>query len=82
MTHGAQHADGAWIGQPLKRREDHRLLVGSGRYVDDICPPGCSHVVLLRSPHAHARITRLDVEPARRARGVVAVVTGADVKHL
>jgi aerobic carbon-monoxide dehydrogenase large subunit len=82
MTHGAQHADGAWIGRPLKRREDHRLLVGSGRYVDDICPPGCSHVVLLRSPHAHARITGLDVEPARRARGVVAVVTGADVRHL
>jgi len=82
MTHGAQHADGAWIGRPLKRREDHRLLVGSGRYVDDICPPGCAHVVLLRSPHAHARIARLDVEPARRARGVVAVVTGADVKHL
>ena len=82
MTHGAQHAHGAWIGRPLKRREDHRLLVGAGRYVDDICPPGCAHVVLLRSPHAHARIARLDVEPARRARGVVAVVTGADVKHL
>jgi len=82
MTHGAQHADGAWIGRPLKRREDHRLLVGSGRYVDDICPPGCAHVVPLRSPHAHARITGLDVEPARRARGVVAVATGADVRHL
>jgi len=82
MTQGEQHADGAWIGRPLKRREDHRLLVGSGRYVDDISPPGCAHVVLLRSPHAHARITALDVEPARRARGVVTVVTGADVKHL
>jgi carbon-monoxide dehydrogenase large subunit len=82
MTQGARHADGAWIGRPLKRREDHRLLVGSGRYVDDICPSGCAHVVLLRSPHAHARITALDVEPARRARGVVAVVTGADVRHL
>ena len=82
MTQGAQHGDSAWIGRPLKRREDHRLLVGSGRYVDDICPPGCAHVVLLRSPHAHARIAALDVEPARRARGVVAVVTGADVRHL
>ena len=82
MTQGAQHVDGAWIGRPLKRREDHRLLVGAGRYVDDICPPGCAHVVLLRSPHAHARIVRIDVEPARRARGVVAVVTGADVSHL
>jgi carbon-monoxide dehydrogenase large subunit len=82
MTHGAQHADGAWVGRPLKRREDHRLLVGSGRYVDDISPPGCAHVVLLRSPHAHARIAKLYVEAARRARGVVAVVIGADVKHL
>jgi carbon-monoxide dehydrogenase large subunit len=71
-----------WVGRPLKRREDHRLLVGSGRYVDDISPPGCAHVALLRSPHAHARIARLDVEDARRAPGVLAVVTGADVKHL
>src|SRR3970040_1296876 len=82
MTHGAHHADGAWIGRPLKRGKDHRLLVGSGRYVDDISPHGCAHVVLLRSPHAHARIARLDVETARRAPGVVAVVTGADVKDL
>ena len=82
MAHGEGPADGAWIGRSLKRREDHRLLVGSGRYVDDISPPGCFHVVLLRSPHAHARITGLDVGPARRARGVVAVVTAADVKHL
>jgi aerobic carbon-monoxide dehydrogenase large subunit len=82
VTAAAQDADGAWIGRPLKRREDHRLLVGAGRYVDDICPPGCAHVALLRSPHAHARIARLDVEAARRAPGVLAVVTGADVKHL
>jgi len=71
-----------WIGQPLKRREDHRLLSGAGRFVDDLRPPRCAHVVLLRSPHAHARIARLDVEGARRAPGVVAVVTGAEVRHL
>src|SRR3970040_279025 len=82
MTHGAQHADGAWIGRPLKRREDHRLLVGAGRYVDDISPHGCAHVALLRSPHAHARIARLDVEAARRGPGVVAVVTCVDVYNL
>jgi carbon-monoxide dehydrogenase large subunit len=82
MAQGELPADGAWVGRPLKRREDHRLLVGSGRYVDDISPPGCAHVVLLRSPHAHARVVNLDVEAARRAPGVVAVVTGADVKHL
>jgi len=71
-----------WIGRPLKRREDHRLLVGSGRYVDDIRPPGCLHVALLRSPHGHARIARIDVEQARRAPGVVAVVLGGEVSHL
>ena len=71
-----------WIGRPLKRREDHRLLVGGGRFVDDLRPPGCAHLVLLRAPHAHARITRIGVERARRAPGVLAVVTGAEVSHL
>jgi carbon-monoxide dehydrogenase large subunit len=78
----AQSPDGGWVGRPLKRREDHRLLMGAGRYVDDIRPAGCLHVALLRSPHAHARIARVDVERARRAPGVVAVVTGAEVSHL
>jgi len=82
MKETGEHGDGGWIGRPLKRREDHRLLIGAGRYVDDIRPPGCTHVALLRSPHAHARIARLDVEAARRAPGVVAVVTGAEVSHL
>src|SRR2546430_5655668 len=71
-----------WIGQPLKPREDARLASGAGRVVVDLRPWGCVHVVLLRAPHAHARITRLDVERARRAPGVVAVVTGAEVRHL
>jgi aerobic carbon-monoxide dehydrogenase large subunit len=74
--------DGAWVGRPLKRREDYRLLTGSGRYVDDLLPPGCAHVVLLRSPHAHARISKLDLWAARQAPGVIAVVTGADVRQL
>ena len=76
-------ADGnGWIGRPLKRREDHRLLTGAGSFVDDLRPPGCAHVALLRSPHAHARIARLDVEAARRAPGVLLVVTGRDTAHL
>ena len=79
--HPDGHTDG-WIGRPLKRREDHRLLTGAGRYVDDLRPAGCAHVTLLRSPHAHARVVRVDVERARRAPGVVAVVTGAEVRHL
>jgi aerobic carbon-monoxide dehydrogenase large subunit len=76
------HDDRGYIGRPLKRREDPRLLTGAGRYVDDLAPPGCLHVVFVRSPHAHARITRLDLAPARRAAGVVAVVEGAQVAHL
>ena len=78
----AEHHGDGWVGRPLKRREDHRLLVGAGRYVDDIRPPGCLHVALLRSPHAHAVIAKVDVERARRAHGVVLAVTGAEVKHL
>jgi aerobic carbon-monoxide dehydrogenase large subunit len=77
-----ERTDGAWIGRPLRRREDRRLLTGSGRYVDDIRPAGCAHVALLRSPHAHARLAKLDVEGARGAPGVLAVVTGAEVSHL
>lgn len=71
-----------WIGRPLKRREDHRLLTGAGSYVDDLRPPGCVHAALLRSPHAHARIAHLDVQAARRDPRVLLVVTGKDVAHL
>jgi carbon-monoxide dehydrogenase large subunit len=82
MTPVDQGSDGGWIGRPLKRREDRRLLLGSGRYVDDLQPPGCAHVALLRSPHAHARIVRVDLERAGRAPGVITAVTGAEVSHL
>ena len=74
--------DGGWVGRPLKRREDRRLLTGAGRYVDDMRPAGCAHVVLLRSPHAHARIVTVDVDRAMRAAGVITVVTGGEVSHL
>src|SRR5258705_9028024 len=77
----ASAGDG-WVGQPLKRREDRRLLLGAGRYVDDIRPRGCGYVVLLRSPHAHARIVTVDVGAALRAPGVITVVTGHEVTHL
>src|SRR5919197_742030 len=82
MTPVDQCSDGGWIGRPLKRREDRRLLLGLGRYVDDLHPPGCAHVALLRSPHAHARIVRVDLERAGRAPGVITAVTGAEVSHL
>ncbi len=68
-----------WIGQPLRRLEDARLLTGQGRYTDDVRPEGAAHVAFTRSPHAHARIAAMDLAAARAAPGVIAVYTGADV---
>ncbi|PKB63774.1 MAG: hypothetical protein BZY80_05410 [SAR202 cluster bacterium Io17-Chloro-G2] len=68
-----------YTGQPLKRFEDHRLLIGQGSYVDDIKLPGMLHALVLRSPHAHARIASIDAGQALRAPGVVAVFTAADI---
>jgi carbon-monoxide dehydrogenase large subunit len=66
------------IGQPVRRKEDVRLLTGRGCYTDDIDMAGQAHLAILRSPHAHARIVALNLEPARQAPGVVAVLTGHD----
>ncbi|WP_327664170.1 MULTISPECIES: xanthine dehydrogenase family protein molybdopterin-binding subunit [unclassified Streptomyces] len=71
-----------WIGRPVPRVEDDRLLRGNGRYVDDIELPGAAEAAVLRSPHAHARIESVDVTAALDAPGVLAVWTGADVAHL
>ena len=69
------------IGQPVRREEDLRLLKGKGRYVDDVREPleACGHV--LRSPQAHARIVALDVRQAKAAPGVLAVLTGEDLRR-
>ena len=67
------------VGAPLKRLEDPRLLVGGGRYVDDIVRPGMVHAVIARSTHAHARIRRIDVSRALSHPGVLACVTAADL---
>src|SRR6476659_2294082 len=66
------------IGQAVRRVEDHRFLLGQGRYVDDISLPGQCYGVTVLSPHAHARITRIDVAKAKAAPGVLCVLTGAD----
>jgi carbon-monoxide dehydrogenase large subunit len=66
------------IGQPVRRKEDFRLLTGRGCYVDDIALPGLAHAVVVRSSHAHARIVALDTTAARAAPGVLAVLIGAD----
>jgi carbon-monoxide dehydrogenase large subunit len=63
-----------------KRLEDDRLLVGKGLYSDDRDLPGQAWMVVLRSPHAHARIAGIDATEARRAPGVVAVYTAAELK--
>jgi aerobic carbon-monoxide dehydrogenase large subunit len=68
------------IGQPVSRFEDPRLLRGGGRYVDDMALPGMVYGVVLRSPHAHARIRAIDSAAAKAAPGVLAVLTGADWK--
>ena len=68
----------AKIGDAPKRREDLRFITGRGRYLDDIVFAGLVHAVVLRSPHAHARIATIDALAARAAPGVLAVLTAAE----
>ena len=63
------------IGQGVPRFEDPRLIKGGGRYIDDMTFPGMAHGVVLRSPHAHARIRSIDTAKAKAAPGVLAVLT-------
>ena len=67
------------FGSAIRRREDPRLLTGAGTFTDDLAFPGMVHAAMLRSPHAHARIRRVDASRARDAAGVVAVYTGRDI---
>lgn len=68
-----------YIGRPMKRVEDPRLVRGIGTYVDDLRLPGLLHAAILRSPHAHAQVVGIDTSAAKAMPGVVAVLTGADV---
>lgn len=68
-----------YIGRSLKRFEDPRLLVGEGEFVDDMQLPDMLHAVILRSPHAHARIASIDTEAVRNLPGVTAVVTAHEL---
>jgi carbon-monoxide dehydrogenase large subunit len=68
------------IGQPVRRVEDLRLLTGNGRYTDDINVARQAYAYFLRSPHAHARLKKVDVASAKQAPGVLGVFTGADLK--
>src|ERR1700733_10194407 len=67
------------LAQPVRRVEDPRLLIGQGRYTDDIVLPGLLHGIVLRSPHAAARISRIDTAAAASLDGVKAIYTAADL---
>jgi aerobic carbon-monoxide dehydrogenase large subunit len=69
----------ARIGQPVRRKEDLRLVTGRGCFTDDISLPGQVYAVMVRSPHAHAGIRHIDTAPAMAAPGVLAVLTGRDL---
>lgn len=66
------------FGSGIKRREDPRLITGKGKYTDDITLPGTAHLVFVRSPHAHAKIKKIDTSKAKALKGVVAVFTADD----
>ena len=66
------------IGASVRRTEDFRFLTGRGKYLDDMNRHGQTHAVFVRSPHAHAKIKRVDTSAAKAASGVLAVFTGAD----
>jgi carbon-monoxide dehydrogenase large subunit len=68
------------MGQPVRRVEDRRFLTGHGRYLDDLNRPRQATAVLLRAPHAHALIRRIDIGAAAATTGVLAVLTGADLE--
>ncbi|WP_441251954.1 xanthine dehydrogenase family protein molybdopterin-binding subunit [Tardiphaga sp. 71_E8_N1_1] len=79
----SRDAKSTWIGQSIPRIEDAALLSGGGRFMDDLALRSDTlYAAFLRSPHAHAEITAINAEAARRADGVVAVLTGDDIKAL
>ncbi len=75
-------ANSGFVGRPLRRREDRRLLTGRGQFIADLDLPHMLHAVFVRSPHAHARITAVDTSRAAAAPGVVYALTGAELARL
>jgi carbon-monoxide dehydrogenase large subunit len=74
-----QEAAKRWVGGGVLRKEDPELLTGQGRFVDDITVPGMKWISLVRSPVAHANLTKVDVSAATKMPGVVAAFTGQDL---
>src|ERR1051325_6489151 len=79
-ANGAQAAPAKWVGQPIRRKEENRLVSGKGIFVDDEKMPGMMHIKFVRSSYAHAKITRVDVSKAEKFPGVVCTLTGAEIK--
>jgi carbon-monoxide dehydrogenase large subunit len=75
----AARTKSGYVGQPIKRVEDPRLIKGAATYVDDLKLPGMLHAAILRSPHAHARLGTVETRAARALPGVRGVFTGADL---
>ena len=67
------------IGQPVLRSEDPKLVRGEGRFTDDVSVDGQAYVVIVRSRHAHGVIRKIDIEAARKMKGVLGIYTGADL---
>jgi carbon-monoxide dehydrogenase large subunit len=72
----------SYVGAALSPRETKKLVLGRGSYIGDLTVPGLLHAAFVRSPHAHARIRRIDVDAARRQPGIVAVLTGHDLARV
>ena len=79
VTDYIQPGQSQWIGKPVRRLEDQHLMTGRGRFTDDVNLPNQAYCAFVRSPHAHARIVKIDTAAARKAPGVLAVFTGADM---
>jgi carbon-monoxide dehydrogenase large subunit len=77
VSNGSRH-----VGQPIRRKEDPRLITGRGRYMDDISLPGTLWAALVRSPEAHAKIVSIDASAARQRPGISAVFIGEDMADL
>ncbi len=77
----AERVNGTYVGAPVKRVNDRKLVTGHGRFVDDITLPNTLHVVFVRSPYAHADIVSIDSGAAEALPGVVSVVTGKEIKN-
>src|SRR5574340_1574102 len=70
-----------FVGRAVNRVEDPMLLTGRAEFIDNVALPGMLHCAILHSPYPHARITSIDTTAAEKLPGVVAVITGEDVRR-